>query len=35
MGQAMQECGLDAALQSRLHQSFLHTADFMRNQAGH
>ena len=35
MGQAMRECDLDAALQVRLHESFLHTADFMRNQAGH
>lgn len=35
MDQAMQECGLDPALQKRLHESFLYTADFMRNQSGH
>lgn len=32
MGQAMQECGLDAALATRLQASLANTADWMRNQ---
>jgi hemoglobin len=34
MGQAMQECGLDAALQERLAAAFANTADWMRNKGG-
>jgi hemoglobin len=34
MGQAMQECGLDAALQERLLAAFANTADWMRNKGG-
>ena len=33
MDQAMQETGVDAKLRARLRQSFLQTADWMRNQA--
>ncbi|MDI9333372.1 MAG: group II truncated hemoglobin [Cytophagales bacterium] len=32
MSQAMQEAGVDTALQQRLHESFFQTADWMRNQ---
>ena len=35
MDQAMRECSLDEKLQAHLHESFMHTADFMRNQNGH
>ncbi|MFI0546523.1 MAG: group II truncated hemoglobin [Brachymonas sp.] len=35
MDQAMQECAFDPVLQVRLHEAFMHTADFMRNQNGH
>ena len=34
MGQAMQECGLESALQERLTAAFANTADWMRNRAG-
>lgn len=34
MDQAMTETGVDPALQQRLNQSFLQTADWMRNRAG-
>jgi hemoglobin len=34
MGQAMQECGFDAALQERLTVAFANTADWMRNKGG-
>ena len=34
MGQAMQECGLEAALRERLTASFANTADWMRNKGG-
>jgi hemoglobin len=34
MGQAMEECGLDASLQARLTASFANTADWMRNKGG-
>jgi hemoglobin len=34
MGQAMRECGLDAALQERLTAAFANTADWMRNKGG-
>ena len=34
MGQAMTECGLNAALQERLSAAFANTADWMRNKGG-
>ena len=34
MGQAMQECGLESALQERLTAAFANTADWMRNKGG-
>jgi hemoglobin len=34
MGQAMAECGIDAALQERLTAAFANTADWMRNRGG-
>lgn len=34
MGQAMQECGLESALQERLTAAFANTADWMRNRGG-
>ena len=35
MDQSMRECALDDKLQAHLHESFMHTADFMQNQNGH
>lgn len=34
MAQAMDECGIDTGLATRLHEAFFNTADWMRNRGG-